>query len=95
MKRNFVILSRLKLRTLKQRLIFLLTMSTMVSVIFTTVISYNAIISIQQNKVNTSISSTLERFTAQLDRDYYNLLQITQQMIPQGHVGSDVDDFFF
>ena len=43
-------------------------MSTMVSVIFTTVISYNAIISIQQNKVNTSISSTLERFTAQLDR---------------------------
>jgi len=87
--------SVLKFNSLKQRLIFLLGISTIISLVFSAIVSYNSIISIQQNKINTAISSTLERLTDQLDRDYYSIMQITQQMMPQGHIGSDVDEYFF
>ncbi|MDI3508405.1 MAG: two-component system, sensor histidine kinase YesM [Clostridiales bacterium] len=85
----------MKFKTLKQRLIFTLTIGMLMSFMLMAFTSYNAIYSIQQNKINTSIASALERFTDQCDRDYYNLMQITQQMMPQGYVGSDVDSYFF
>ena len=69
--------------------------STVISLMFSAIVSYNSIISIQRNKINTAISSTLERLTDQLDRDYYSIMQITQQMMPQGYIGSDVDEYFF
>lgn len=85
----------MKFNTLRQRLVFLLTMGTMVSFIFIASISYNALKSMQVNRIDTSIESTLERFTEQLDRDYYNLMHITQQMMPEGSVGRDVDEYLF
>ncbi len=87
--------SRLRFNSIKHRLIFLLGISTILSFIFSAIVSYNSIISIQRNKINTAILSTLERLTDQLDRDYYSIMQITQQMMPQGHIGSDVDEYFF
>ncbi|MBZ4665445.1 MAG: integral rane sensor signal transduction histidine kinase [Mahella sp.] len=85
----------MKFKTLKQRLIFTLTIGMLMSFALMAITSYNAIYSIQQNRINTSIASALERFTDQCDRDYYNLMQITQQMMPQGYVGNDVNGYFF
>jgi len=84
----------MKFKTLKQRLILSSAIGTLMSFILMVIVSYNAIYSMQQNRVNTSLTSALERFTAQLDRDYYNLMLITQQMIPEGYVGSEVDEYF-
>ena len=57
-------------------------------------VSYNAIYTMQQNKIKTAISFELDQQCAKLTQIYNNLLQITQQMTPQGNVGNLVETYF-
>lgn len=56
-------------------------------------VSYNAIYTMQQNKIKTSMSFDLYQQSAKLTQIYNNLLQVTQQLAPQGNVGSMVETY--
>lgn len=57
-------------------------------------VSYNAIYTMQQNKIKTSMAFDLYQQSAKLTQIYNNLLQVTQQMAPQGTVGSLMETSF-
>jgi two-component system sensor histidine kinase YesM len=57
-------------------------------------VSYNAIYSIQHNSMNKGILFDLDQQAVKLTSNYTNLLLITQQLTPQGDVGSLVKNYF-
>ncbi len=57
-------------------------------------VSYNAINTMQQNKIKTNMAFDLYQQSMKLTQVYYNLLQVTQQMTPQGNVGNLMDTYF-
>ncbi|CAN7658459.1 sensor histidine kinase [Paenibacillus sp. LjRoot56] len=57
-------------------------------------VSYNAIDTMQQNKIKTNMAFDLYQQSMKLTQVYYNLLQVTQQMTPQGNVGNLMDTYF-
>ncbi|MDB4867891.1 MAG: hypothetical protein JWR03_2224, partial [Cohnella sp.] len=57
-------------------------------------VSYNAIYTMQQNKIKTSIAFDLNQQSMKLTQIYNNLLQVTQQMTPEGTVGNLVETYF-
>ena len=79
--------------TLKRRIIFLLSVGILGCCILTAIVSYNAIYTMQQNRVKTAMSFELEQQSEKLTNTYNYLLQITQQLSPEGNVGSLVDEY--
>ena len=51
-------------------------------------VSYNAIYTMQHDKIKTSMAFDLYQQTTKLNQMYNNLLQVTQQMTPEGTVGN-------
>lgn len=51
-------------------------------------VSYNAIYTMQHDKIKTSMAFDLYQQTSKLNQTYNNLLQVTQQMTPEGTVGN-------
>src|SRR5690242_6193860 len=87
------LLNLLTFATLKRRIIFALTAGVLMSSILMSVVSYRAIYTMQQNKIKTLMSFDLEQQAESLTQTYTNLLQITQQLSPEGNVGDLVEDY--
>ena len=82
------------LSTLKNRIVITLTAGIMCCCFLMVIVSYNAIYRIQEDKIKTVMSFDLQQQSAKLAQKYANLLQITQQMAPEGNVGSLVEEYF-
>lgn len=83
-----------KVRALKQRLIFVVVIETIVILMILAVVSYEAIHSIEKNKLKTSMVIDLQQLTDKMEESYKNMSQVTQQMSPEGTVGSLLGDYF-
>jgi len=83
-----LLLNALGFSSLRKRIAVLLTAGLLGCSILMVVVSYNAIYTLQQNKIKTSMSFNLYQQSMKLTQIYNNLLQVTQQMTPQGNVGS-------
>lgn len=79
--------------SLRKRIVVFLTAGFLVCSILMAAVSYNAINTMQQNKVNTSMVFDLYQQSMKLTQVYYNLLQVTQQMTPQGNVGNLMESY--
>ncbi|GGG04722.1 hypothetical protein [Paenibacillus aceti] len=83
-----------KVRALKQRLIFVVVIETIVILLILAVVSYEAIHSIEKNKLKTSMVIDLQQLTDKMEESYKNMAQVSQQMSPDGTVGSLLGDYF-
>lgn len=79
--------------TLKRRIVFFLTVGILGCCILMATVSYNAIYTMQQNKIKTAMSFDLYQQSLKLMQTYNNLLQVTQQLTPQGNVGNIVESY--
>ncbi|WP_162162924.1 sensor histidine kinase [Gorillibacterium massiliense] len=77
-----------RITSLRQRIVVLLTVGVLGCSVLMAAVSYNAIYTMQQNKINTSMVFDLRQQMMKLDQIYTNLLQVTQQMAPIGNVGN-------
>jgi len=80
--------------SLRKRVVVLLTAGFLACSILMTAVSYNAIRTMQENKIKTSMDFDLYQQSLKLTQIYYNLLQVTQQMTPQGNVGNLMETYF-
>jgi len=83
-----------KFKTVQQRLIFIVVIETTVSLLLLVLVSYQTIHSIEKNKLKTSMVSDLQQLTEKMTQNYMNMIQISQQMSPEGTVGSLLDSYF-
>ncbi|GIP28620.1 hypothetical protein J23TS9_37500 [Paenibacillus sp. J23TS9] len=56
-------------------------------------VSYNAIYTMQRDKIKTSMAFDLYQQRSKLNQMYNNLLQVTQQMTPEGTVGNLMETY--
>lgn len=80
--------------SLRKRIVVTLISSFLGCSILMGAVSYNAINTMQQNKIKTNMAFDLYQQSMKLTQVYYNLLQVTQQMTPQGNVGNLMDTYF-
>ncbi|NQX58108.1 sensor histidine kinase [Paenibacillus qinlingensis] len=80
--------------SLRKRILVTLISSFLGCSILMAAVSYNAINTMQQNKIKTNMAFDLYQQSMKLTQVYYNLLQVTQQMTPQGNVGNLMDTYF-
>ncbi len=83
-----------KFKTLHQRLIFIVIIEISVSLLLLILVSYQTIQSIEKNKLMTSMVSSLQQITDKMERSYLDMVQVSQQMTPQGVVGYQLESFF-
>lgn len=83
----------LGMSSLRRRIVVSLMAGLLVFAILMAAVSYNAINTMQQNKIKTSMSFDLYQQSMKLTQIYNNLLQVTQQMTPQGNVGSMLETY--
>lgn len=79
--------------SLRKRIVVFLTAGFLGCFILMAAVSYNAISTMQQNKIKTSMAFDLYQQSMKLAQVYYNMLQVTQQMTPQGNVGSIMETY--
>lgn len=83
-----------KFKTLHQRLIFIVIVEISVSLLLLIMVSYQTIYSIEKNKLMTSMVSSLQQITDKMEQNYLDMIQVSQQMSPQGVVGYQLDSYF-
>lgn len=84
---------RIPLRTLRQRLLLILSVCMILCLVLVIFVSYLAIRTIEKTRLETSMESDLRQLTASVDGNYNSLLQISQQMSPQGNIGVTVQEY--
>lgn len=79
--------NRFVFSSLRKRIMVLLTVGFVGCAILMASVSYNAIYTMQRDKIKTSMAFDLYQQTTKQNQVYNNLLQVTQQMTPEGTVG--------
>lgn len=79
--------NRFLFSSLRKRIMVLLTIGFVGCAILMASVSYNAIYTMQHDKIKTSMAFDLYQQTTKQNQMYNNLLQVTQQMTPEGTVG--------
>lgn len=74
--------------SLRKRIVVFLALGFLGCSVLMAAVSYNAIYTMQQNKIKTSMAFDLDQQTTKLNQTYSSLLQVTQQMAPEGTVGN-------
>lgn len=83
----FRLRNRFVVSSLRKRIMVLLTAGFAGCAILMALVSYNAIYTMQRDKIKTSMAFDLHQQTTKLNQMYNSLLQVTQQMTPEGTVG--------
>ncbi len=94
-KRSFMSMLRnpFVFSSLRKRIMVYLTIGFVGSAVLMASVSYNAIYTMQRDKIKTSMAFDLDQQTSKLNQMYTNLLQVTQQMTPEGTVGNLMDAY--
>ncbi|MCC3374485.1 histidine kinase [Cohnella sp. REN36] len=79
--------------SLRKRIVVFLTAGILGCSVLMAAVSYNAISTMQQNKIKTSMAFDLYQQSMKLTQIYNNLLQVTQQMTPEGNVGHLMESY--
>ncbi|MDQ0062134.1 two-component system sensor histidine kinase YesM [Paenibacillus harenae] len=79
--------------SLRKRIMAFLTVGFVGCAVLMASVSYNAIYTMQRDKIKTSMAFDLYQQTSKLNQMYNNLLQVTQQMTPEGTVGNLMETY--
>ncbi|WP_256209017.1 sensor histidine kinase [Paenibacillus sp. CF384] len=88
-----MLLNRFGFSSLRKRIMILLTVGLVGFASLMALVSYNAIYTMQHDKIKTSMAFDLYQQTTKLNQMYNNLLQVTQQMTPEGTVGNLMESY--
>jgi two-component system sensor histidine kinase YesM len=88
-----LLLNAFGISSLRKRIVVFLTAGFLVCSVLMAAVSYNAIYTMQQNKIKTSMAFDLYQQSMKLTQIYNNLLQVTQQMTHEGNVGHLMDTY--
>lgn len=89
----FTLRNRFIFSSLRKRIMVFLTVGFVGCAVLMAAVSYNAIYTMQRDKIQTSMAFDLYQQTAKLNQTYNNLLQVTQQMTPEGTVGNLMETY--
>ncbi|WP_248756430.1 histidine kinase [Paenibacillus sp. ATY16] len=87
--------NRFLFSSLRKRIMVLLTIGFVGCAILMASVSYNAIYTMQHDKIKTSMAFDLYQQTTKQNQMYNNLLQVTQQMTPEGTVGHLMETYVY
>ena len=90
---NYKILKKNRLSSIRQRLIAIILMVTVVSLLSLVVVSYAALHSMEKNKTEATLKLSLKQMTEHMDEAYFSMVRITQQMKEGGTIGSLLTDY--
>jgi Predicted signal transduction protein with a C-terminal ATPase domain len=79
--------------SLRKRIMVYLTIGFVGCATLMASVSYNAIYTMQRDKIKNSMAFDLYQQTTKLNQMYNNLLQVTQQMTPEGTVGHLMESY--
>lgn len=79
--------------SLRKRIMVFLTVGFVGCAVLMASVSYNAIYTMQRDKIKTSMAFDLYQQRSKLNQMYNNLLQVTQQMTPEGTVGNLMETY--
>lgn len=79
--------------SIRQRLVAIILMVTIVSLVSLVVVSYAALHSMEKNKTEATLKLSLNQMTEHMDEAYYSMIQITQQMKENGFIGALLLDY--
>jgi len=79
--------------TLKQRLALILVICSLLSVILMITVSYLAMQAAEKTRIETILAGDIKQLSEQIDSEYTELLQISQQMIPPSIVGGMIQSY--
>ncbi|MEG1427618.1 MAG: hypothetical protein RSC76_08020, partial [Oscillospiraceae bacterium] len=82
-----------QLNTLKKRMMLMMGIGVFLCILMLILISYGSIQAMQQTRIETAITEDFSQQSRQLVQDYYSLIHISQQMMPQGGIGSAVNQY--
>lgn len=82
-----------KKNSLKNRLFQIIMISTIVSILATFVLSSMTISSVEKKQIQKSMRFSLHQISTSLDQGYLNLVNIMQNLEPQGSSGRAVTDY--
>lgn len=85
--------SRFMFSSLRKRIMMLLTVGLVGCAVLMASVSYNAIYTMQRDKIKTSMAFDLHQQTSKVNQMYSSLLQVTQQMTPEGTVGNLMETY--
>ncbi|WP_416150119.1 sensor histidine kinase [Salipaludibacillus sp. HK11] len=83
----------IKSLTLKKRIVFLFTVVVFIPFLVTTIVSYNAIYSILENKLEENVQSNLKQVELTLDHLLDNLNQTSQQFVYPGNLAIKLEEY--
>lgn len=79
--------------SIRQRLVAIILMVTIVSLISLVVVSYAALHSMEKNKTEATLKLSLNQMTEHMDEAYFSMIRITQQMKENGFIGALLLDY--
>lgn len=80
--------------SLRRRMSVSLSMCVGICLLLLTVLSFTVFQMLEKNRVQTAIESAVTSISESFDESYYFLLQISQQMMPEGNVGDIAENFW-
>jgi two-component system, sensor histidine kinase YesM len=93
MKINSKISNLLEQFTLKNRIVFIFAVGTLIPFVCTALISYNAMSSILSSKLDSGVRSNLKNVQQSLESTIDNLNHVSQQLVIPGSVGGYLDTY--
>ncbi|KKC48571.1 hypothetical protein VE23_18200 [Paenibacillus sp. D9] len=85
--------SRFMFSSLRKRIMVFLTVGLVGCAVLMASVSYNAIYTMQRDKIKTSMAFDLHQQTSKVNQMYSSLLQVSQQMTPEGTVGNLMETY--
>lgn len=76
-----------RMNTLRRRMVLALGLCVAMCMLLLLLFFYTVIKMMKEDRVQVSMQLDLQQITEKLDSSYYSLLQISQQMMPEGNVG--------
>lgn len=80
--------------TLRQRIILCMGLCVGLCLLLLTAFFYTVVRMMEENRVQAAMESNVQSLSSAFDDSYYLLLQISQQMMPAGNVGSTAEDLW-
>ena len=80
--------------TLRQRIILCMGLCVGLCLLLLTAFFYTVVRMMEENRVQAAMESNVQSLSASFDDFYYFLLQISQQMTPEGNVGTIAEDLW-
>ena len=81
------------LYTLKSRMIFVLLLNTIVLLAFIGIVSYYAIVSIFENKIQSGVKSNMKQMVFSLENELDSLYRAAQQLSFEGGIAEKLEQF--